>query len=112
MSDAHTSTGNTPSLQGRSSWLALPFILVIRGYQWVVSPLIHTLGGSHCGCRFHPSCSQYAIEAFQQHGVIRGLGLSAGRLLRCGPWSKGGYDPVPPQSTPIVHSKADHRTHS
>ncbi|MEW6080782.1 MAG: membrane protein insertion efficiency factor YidD [Bacillota bacterium] len=46
-------------------------------------------------CRFYPSCSQYALESVEKHGIRRGLGLSAMRLLKCGPWNPGGYDPVP-----------------
>jgi uncharacterized protein len=46
-------------------------------------------------CRYEPSCSCYAEQAVHRHGVVRGLGLAGWRLLRCNPWSKGGYDPVP-----------------
>jgi uncharacterized protein len=46
-------------------------------------------------CRFHPSCSQYALEALQKHGALRGLGLTVHRLLRCQPLCPGGFDPVP-----------------
>jgi len=66
------------------------FRLLIRGYQLLVSPL---LGPS---CRFHPSCSHYAIEAIDTHGTARGLWLSARRIVRCHPWCAGGHDPVPP----------------
>lgn len=48
-------------------------------------------------CRYHPSCSQYCIDAVQQRGVLVGLGLGAWRILRCNPWSLGGIDPVPPR---------------
>lgn len=66
------------------------FIFIIRVYQKIISPLkpVPT-------CRFSPTCSQYAIEAFAEWGVICGLGLTIWRLLRCQPFSKGGYDPVP-----------------
>ncbi len=64
-------------------------IALIRGYQWFVSPLL----GNHC--RFYPSCSQYAREAIERHGVRRGLWLAVRRLLRCHPWQPGGVDPVP-----------------
>ena len=47
-------------------------------------------------CRFEPSCSAYAAEAVAQHGALRGSWLAAHRLCRCGPWTAGGYDPVPP----------------
>ena len=63
--------------------------MLLRGYRYFVSPM---LGAT---CRFHPSCSQYAEEALQTHGLLRGGWLTAGRLCRCGPWHSGGYDPVP-----------------
>ncbi len=63
----------------------------IRAYQLLISPL---LGPS---CRFHPSCSHYAIEAIDTHGAGRGLWLSVRRLARCHPWCAGGHDPVPPR---------------
>ena len=62
----------------------------IRCYQRFISPLL----GRHC--RFEPSCSQYAIEAIALHGVFKGICLAMWRLLRCQPFCKGGYDPVPP----------------
>jgi len=62
---------------------------IIRGYQLMVSPLIGSV------CRFHPSCSQYAIEAIHRYGLIKGLWLALNRLLRCHPWNAGGYDPLP-----------------
>lgn len=46
-------------------------------------------------CRYTPTCSQYAIEAIEKHGSIQGMVLAIWRILRCNPWSKGGYDPVP-----------------
>jgi hypothetical protein len=46
-------------------------------------------------CRYEPTCSHYAEQAIRRHGPIRGLALATGRLLRCHPWSRGGYDPVP-----------------
>ncbi|MGC8894595.1 MAG: membrane protein insertion efficiency factor YidD [candidate division WOR-3 bacterium] len=64
-------------------------IFLIKLYKHGVSPLFPS------ACRFQPSCSQYAITALEKHGPIIGLALSAWRLLRCGPWSDGGYDPVP-----------------
>ncbi len=69
---------------------------LIRGYQRFISRWLHAMvPGS--GCRFYPTCSQYAIEAIQIHGVIRGGGLAAWRILRCHPWGGGGEDPVPPR---------------
>jgi hypothetical protein len=70
------------------------FAGVIRGYQRFLSPFL----GSHC--RFHPTCSAYALEAIQTHGTARGLALGLRRLARCHPWHPGGFDPVPPTSAP------------
>ncbi len=67
-------------------------IALIRVYQWFISPLL----GNHC--RFYPSCSQYAREAIERHGVIRGLWLAIRRLACCHPWHPGGIDPVPEPS--------------
>lgn len=61
----------------------------IRLYRVCVSPLL----GPHC--RFHPSCSRYAIDALSGHGLWRGLGLTLGRIGRCHPFHPGGVDPVP-----------------
>ena len=66
----------------------------VRAYQWTIRPVIGA------NCRFWPSCSDYAIEAFRTHGALRGSGLAARRILRCNPWCDGGYDPVPPPSPP------------
>jgi uncharacterized protein len=67
-------------------------ILFLRAYQYLISPLI----GPHC--RFHPSCSHYALEAIEQHGAARGVLLTLRRLSRCHPWHPGGVDPVPPKT--------------
>lgn len=64
-------------------------VLLVRIYQWTLRPFI----GAQC--RFEPSCSHYAVEALRSHGTARGTVLSARRILRCNPWSPGGYDPVP-----------------
>jgi putative membrane protein insertion efficiency factor len=65
-------------------------MIVIRAYQMLIGPFI---GGA---CRFEPSCSAYALEALERHGVVRGLWLSLGRVARCHPLSTPGLDPVPP----------------
>ncbi|MCX7116743.1 MAG: membrane protein insertion efficiency factor YidD [Legionellales bacterium] len=62
----------------------------IRSYQYVISPFIRSC------CRFYPSCSQYAILAIETHGIIKGLWMATRRLLRCHPFSEGGFDPVSP----------------
>jgi putative membrane protein insertion efficiency factor len=64
-------------------------IFLIRIYQWTVSPLLGPR------CRFYPSCSNYALEAVQRFGALRGSWLGLVRLVRCHPWQPGGYDPVP-----------------
>jgi len=64
-------------------------VLPIRVYQRVLSPLLPRR------CRFYPSCSEYAAQALLKHGPLRGGWLALRRLLRCGPWHPGGYDPVP-----------------
>ncbi len=64
-------------------------ILLIRGYQLLISPL---LGNN---CRFYPSCSHYAQEAIEVHGGVKGLWYTIRRLLRCHPFNPGGFDPVP-----------------
>ena len=64
---------------------AIPRLLV-RGYQRLLSPLLPAR------CKYHPSCSQYALDALREYGLARGLILAAWRLLRCNPWSHGGVD--------------------
>jgi hypothetical protein len=66
-------------------------IALIRFYQWIVSPLLPK------SCRFLPTCSDYAAEALQRHGVLDGAWLTVRRLARCHPWGGSGYDPVPDQ---------------
>jgi putative membrane protein insertion efficiency factor len=67
-------------------------------YQRWLSPALHSLGPG--GCKFLPTCSQYAIGAIQTHGPMRGAMLAAWRLLRCHPLARGGLDPVPPAAAP------------
>jgi putative membrane protein insertion efficiency factor len=67
---------------------------LIRGYQLFISPLLGPR------CRFYPTCSHYAIEALETHGVLRGSWLALRRILRCHPWNPGGFDPVPPREGP------------
>jgi putative membrane protein insertion efficiency factor len=61
----------------------------VRGYQLTVRPLLGP------NCRFHPGCSDYAVEALRTHGALRGGALAGRRILRCNPWNEGGFDPVP-----------------
>lgn len=69
--------------------IQFPFILLIRLYQVVISPL------TPATCRFDPTCSHYSVEAIQKHGILKGIWLSIKRISKCHPWGKSGYDPVP-----------------
>jgi len=69
--------------------LIVPLIGLLTLYRYAISPLL----GSNC--RFHPSCSVYAMEALRKHGLFAGLRLTIWRVLRCNPWCAGGHDPVP-----------------
>ncbi|MGE4546292.1 MAG: membrane protein insertion efficiency factor YidD [Desulfurella sp.] len=73
-----------------SKILSLFFIKAVRFYQLFISPIFPN------SCRFYPSCSNYSIEAVKKFGFFEGLILSIWRILRCGPWSKGGFDPPKP----------------
>lgn len=66
-----------------------PLVLMIRGYQLWVSPLLPA------ACRYYPTCSAYAIEALEKHGPVTGSWLALRRIARCHPFHAGGYDPVP-----------------
>lgn len=65
-------------------------IVLIKFYRKFISPL----KGRPC-CRYYPTCSQYALEAYEKYGFFKGTFLTVWRILRCNPFSKGGYDPVP-----------------
>lgn len=72
-----------------SRFLTAAVRVLIKGYRYALSPLF----GPHC--RFHPSCSAYALEALEVHGLWRGGWMALRRLGRCHPWHRGGVDPVP-----------------
>ncbi len=73
----------------------MKYILIglVRLYQYMLSPFMTS------SCRFQPTCSHYGIEALRKYGALKGLWLTIKRILRCHPWSEGGYDPVPGQET-------------
>jgi uncharacterized protein len=76
-------------------------ILPIRAYQKLISPMLPP------SCKYHPSCSQYAIDAIRAYGPLKGTVLAGWRLLRCNPFSHGGYDPVEKQT--LFRSRGDGR---
>lgn len=69
--------------------LSLPFIFLVKLYQWIISPW---LGNK---CRYTPTCSHYSIEALKKYGPLKGSWLTIKRISRCHPWGGHGYDPVP-----------------
>ena len=76
------------------------FVFLIRTYQLTISPRF-----SNGACRYYPTCSQYALEAIEIHGVLKGTFLPLCRILRCNPFFKGGYDPVPPKKNKNKENK-------
>jgi uncharacterized protein len=76
-------------LHGAEAAVIRGLIFLIQLYRHMVSPLRLPT------CRFTPTCSQYAVEALAEYGLVRGIGLAAVRLAKCGPWHRGGWDPIP-----------------
>lgn len=72
---------------------------MLVGYKRWVSPLLPM------SCRYTPTCSEYALEAVERHGVIAGIGLAFARILRCHPFVRGGFDPVPHAAIPHSHKR-------
>ncbi|UCE28419.1 MAG: membrane protein insertion efficiency factor YidD [Candidatus Coatesbacteria bacterium] len=73
--------------------------MVIRAYRLLISPILPR------SCRFHPTCSEYVLEALRIHGFAKGLTLGFWRLARCHPFHPGGYDPVPPPRAGLTDSR-------
>jgi putative membrane protein insertion efficiency factor len=67
-------------------------VLLLRGYRRLLSPFVGATTLGNPRCKYHPSCSAYALEAYREFGFVRGTVLAAWRLLRCNPWSHGGVD--------------------
>jgi len=70
-------------------WIKSGLLLLIRLYQLIISPVMHS------SCRFYPTCSVYAYQSIERHGVLKGSALAMKRLARCNPFGGRGYDPVP-----------------
>lgn len=81
-----------PSERHPLAVLNLPFIILIRLYQILLSPFL----GGHC--RFQPTCSNYGLDCFRRHHAVKAIWLTAQRVLRCHPWGGGGFDPAPPHN--------------
>lgn len=81
-----TATNNDSQTRGRVSRL---LTVIIRGYKRYISPLLPD------ACIYSPTCSQYALEAIEKYGAAKGSWLAFKRILRCNPFHRGGYDPVP-----------------
>ncbi|HKF47834.1 MAG TPA: membrane protein insertion efficiency factor YidD [Terracidiphilus sp.] len=83
-------------------------LALLAFYQRWLSPAVHSLGVG--GCKFQPTCSEYAVQAIAMRGPLRGSALAAWRLLRCHPFTRGGFDPVPlqaPLSRSAGHPRRD-----
>jgi uncharacterized protein len=101
----------TPTARRRNAGLARMLLTVparlVSGLIWIyqrtLSPALVVINPT-CGCRFAPTCSHYAREALQTHGLVAGLGLTVVRLAKCGPWHPGGEDPVPSRGRPVCTS--------
>lgn len=78
-----------PRKKGSDTGMKLLLVLLVRGYQVALSPLLPA------ACRYYPTCSHYAIEALEKHGALRGGWLALKRIARCHPFRPGGFDPVP-----------------
>jgi uncharacterized protein len=87
MSVAADRAPDTAPRRSPLAWLLLQLVALYRSTAVFRQPR----------CRFHPSCSTYAVQAIQSHGALRGGGLAVRRLGRCHPWNPGGIDPVPPR---------------
>jgi uncharacterized protein len=85
---------------------------LLEFYKRWISPPLHTISGMGGACRFQPTCSEYAAAAFAQHGMWRASALVVWRLLRCNPFCRGGFDPVPagPRAFPFLRG-TDERRH-
>jgi uncharacterized protein len=78
-------------------------IFALHGvYKYALSPLLHAIPGTAGGCRFQPTCSEYAALAVSEYGIVRGGWMALRRLLRCHPFHRGGFDPVPANTSQLA----------
>ena len=89
LSEGPIQSGQTEQSRSPWFWPRLGLIRLLQGYKRYLSPLLPP------SCRFTPTCAEYAIEAVGKYGVLKGSFLTCWRLLRCNPFCRGGYDPVP-----------------
>jgi len=85
-------------------WGRVAVLRVMRAYKWAVSPLFPP------ACRYVPTCSEYAMEAVERYGVLRGGMMALIRLLRCHPFARGGYDPVVKREASCTMQMTHHET--
>jgi len=89
-----------PEEEGKKAVMKMPLLFLLRLYKLGISPFLGQ------NCRFYPSCSDYAAEAIQTHGALKGSMLAGRRLCKCHPWHAGGLDPVPPHQSSASPSAA------
>lgn len=90
-----------PSSSAPASWFARQALKAVRFYQRRISPLLPP------SCRYTPTCSEYCAQAIARYGALRGIWLGLLRILRCHPWTPGGYDPVPGTESPQRETTTD-----
>jgi putative membrane protein insertion efficiency factor len=94
--------GSTSEMERNGSAVVRGAIFLIELYRHMISPMRLPT------CRFSPTCSEYAVEALSEYGLLRGGGLTVVRLLKCGPWHRGGWDPIPERRSALhAHGSED-----
>jgi len=101
-SDKKESVKITAEISNPHLTLSLPFILLIHAYRFI-SPVKQLIFGPYARCRFHPTCSEYALECFRTLPLYRAIPRSLSRIFRCNPMHPGGHDPVHPNRNDFPH---------
>jgi len=104
MTNDEWSGDDRPAIR-HSSFVVRALTLAIRVYRWTISPALTVLFGPTGGCRFTPTCSQYAMDAIHARGALAGGALAAKRICRCHPWGGCGHDPAPKKEFRIQNSE-------